>query len=161
MELLDIYNENREKTGRIHKRGNKVEEGDYSLVVHLWIKNDKGEILIQKRQSTKKIFPNMWDASVAGAAMQGDDSKSAIIRETKEELGIDLELDKLELLLSVKRDWWFDDIWIVKQNIHINDLEIQHEEVADAKWATYDEIDIMIQKGEFIKYDYIERIKKY
>lgn len=159
MELLDIYDENKVKTGRIHERGNEVAEGDYTLVVHLWIINDRDELLIQKRSSSKSIFPNMWDSSVAGAAMKGDDSKIAIIRETKEELDIDLNTDKLELLTSFKRTWWFDDIWIARQNIDIKELKLQHEEVSDAKWVNYDEIEIMMEKGEFIKYDYMEKIK--
>lgn len=159
MELLDIYDKNKVKTGRIHERGKPMKKGDYTLVVHLWIINDKGDILIQKRQSSKKIYPNMWDASVAGAAMKGDDSKSAIIRETKEELGIDLDMTKSELLFSFKRDWWFDDIWVAKQNINIKDLNLQYEEVSDAKWVSYNVIETMVGKGEFIKYDYMKKLE--
>ena len=158
MELLDIYNEKKIKTGRIHERGKEVKNGDYTLVIHLWIINDKGEILIQKRSASKKVFPNMWDSSVAGAAIKGDDSKRAVTRETKEELGIDLDIEKLEFLFSVKHTWWFDDVWITRQNINIKDLKIQHEEVADVRWATYSEIESMIENGEFIKYDYIHKI---
>ncbi len=40
-----------------------MKEGDHHLVVHVWIVNDKGEFLIQKRQSWKEGGPNMWDGA--------------------------------------------------------------------------------------------------
>lgn len=47
MELWDIYNENREKTGRTIVRGQKLGENEYHLVVHMWIINSNGQFLIQ------------------------------------------------------------------------------------------------------------------
>ena len=46
MELWDLYNEQRELTGRDHVRGEEVPQGFYHLVVHIWIRNSKGEYLI-------------------------------------------------------------------------------------------------------------------
>ena len=158
MELWDIYDKNRKKTGRTHERGNDMLSGDYHLVIHVWIINDKGELLIQKRQPWKEGYPNMWDCSVAGSAVLGDTSEKAAIRETKEELGIDLDMRNGELLFTVKFSRGFDDIWIVRQNVDINDLKLQYEEVADAKWVVESEIRELILKGEFIAHDYIEKI---
>ena len=155
MELWDVYDKYRQKTGRTHERGNPIDEGDYHLVVHVWIINDKGEFLIQKRQPWKKGWPNMWDSSAAGAAVLGDSSREAAIREAKEELGIDLDITKLEPLLTVKFSRGFDDIWIIRQNIDINVLKLQYEEVADAKWASEEEIKQMVRNGEFIASSYL------
>lgn len=158
MELWDIYDKNRKKTGRTHERGNDMLSGDYHLVIHVWIINDKGEFLIQKRQPWKEGYPDMWDCSVAGSAILGDTSEKAAIRETKEELGIDLDMSKSELLFTVEFSRGFDDIWLVRQNVDINDLKLQYEEVADAKWVVESEIRESISKGEFIAHDYIEKI---
>jgi isopentenyldiphosphate isomerase len=158
MELWDVYDKYRQKTGRTQERSNPMEEGDYHLVVHVWIVNDKGEFLIQKRQPWKEGWPNMWDCSAAGSAILGDSSKEAAIRETKEELGIDLDMSKGELLRTIKFSCGFDDIWLVRQNVDINDLKLQHEEVADAKWASESEIKQMVQDGEFIEFSYLENL---
>ena len=158
MELWDIYDKFRHKTGRTHERGNLLPSGDYHLVIHVWIINDKGEFLIQKRQPWKEGYPNMWDCSVAGSAVLGDNSEKAAIRETKEELGIDLDISKGEMLFTVKFSRGFDDIWLVKQNVDISDLQLQYEEVADAKWVVESEIRQLISKGEFIEHEYIEKI---
>jgi isopentenyldiphosphate isomerase len=85
MEFWDIYDKYRQKTGRIHERGTSMQSEDYHLVVHVWIINDLGEFLIQKRQPWKKGWPNMWDSSSAGSAIVGDDSKQAAMRETTTE----------------------------------------------------------------------------
>lgn len=156
MEIWDVYNKYRQNTGRTHERGNLMNEGDYHLVVHVWIVNDRGEFLIQKRQPWKSGWPNMWDGSAAGSAILGDSSEAAAIRETKEELGIDLDISKSELLFTVKSSNSFEDIWLVRQNVDINHLKLQYEEVADAKWATLEEIKHMMHTGEFISLDYYD-----
>ena len=156
MEILDIYDKYRQKTGRIHERGNPMKDGDYHIVVHVWIVNDKGEFLIQKRQPWKIGWPNMWDCSAAGAAIHGETSKEAAIRETKEEIGIDLNTSKADILLTVKFSRGFDDIWLVRQNVDKNDLKLQYEEVADAKWVSYNEIKQMVKSDEFIEYHYLD-----
>jgi isopentenyldiphosphate isomerase len=156
MEIMDIYDKYRQKTGRTHERGNPMNEGDYHLVVHVWIVNDKGEFLIQKRQPWKNGWPNMWDGSAAGSAILGDSSEAAAIRETKEELGIDLDISKGEILFTIKSSSSFEDIWLVRQNVDMSDLKLQYEEVADAKWATLEEIKLMMQAGEFISLDYYD-----
>jgi len=156
MELWDLYDKYRQKTGRTQERSKPMEEGGYHLVVHVWIVNDKGEFLIQRRQPWKEGWPNMWDGAAAGSAILGDSSKDAAIRETNEELGIDLDISKGELLRTIKFSCGFDDIWLVRQNVDINDLKLQYEEVADAKWASASEIKQMVQDGEFIAFSYLD-----
>ncbi len=154
MEIWDVYDRNRRKTGRTHKRGIPLEKGDYHLVVHVWIINDNGEILIQKRQPWKDKG-NLWDCSAAGAAIIGDESKDAAIREVKEELGIDLDIKNESFIFSTKMHNAFEDIWLIKKNIKIEDLNLQYEEVSDAKWVKKEELMEMIASGEFIDRHYL------
>jgi 8-oxo-dGTP pyrophosphatase MutT (NUDIX family) len=83
VELLDVLDENRNKTVRLHERGEPMEAGDCHLIVQIWIMNGNGKFLIQKRPGGK------WETA-GGCAVAGEDSISAALRETKEELGIDL-----------------------------------------------------------------------
>lgn len=158
MELWDIYDKYRHKTGRIHERGMPLKDGDYHLVVHIWIVNSKGELLIQRRQPWKEGWPGMWDCAAAGSAIQGDSNLDAAIREVKEEIGIDINKDKFEHLFTIDFKRGFDDTFLVRQDIDIKDLQLQQEEVADAKWVTMDEMKSMIKLGEFIPYTYFERL---
>jgi len=155
MESWDIYNQYRKKTGKTHLRGEKMKTGDYHLVVHLWIINDKNEFLIQKRQPWKQ-FPNMWDCAAAGSAVFNDSSIEAILRETKEEIGIDINPDNLDFLFSIKFLVGFDDVYLYKENINLEDLHLQYEEVADAKWVSKENLKELIKQGEFIKYSYFD-----
>lgn len=158
MELWNVYDQYRQITDRTHERGLDMKDGDYHIVVHVWIMNDKGEFLIQKRQPWKKGWANMWDCSAAGSAIVGDSSEQAAVREAKEELGIDLDIGSGERLFTIKFSCGFDDIWLVRQNIAIEELSLQEEEVADAKWASEEEIKEMFEKGEFIPFAYLDLV---
>ena len=89
MEIWDVYDRNRNLTGKKVLRGepNNLKKGEYGLVVHVAIFNQAGEMLIQKRQSTRDRFPNLWDISAGGHSIQGETSEEAIAREALEELG--------------------------------------------------------------------------
>src|SRR5574344_1719910 len=94
-ELWDVYNKDREKLSKSHTRGDgtRLLPGEYHLVVSVAIFNDKGELLIQKRHKCKRVSPGKWDISAGGSAIRGEDSKAAAIRETKEEIGVDIQLN--------------------------------------------------------------------
>ena len=158
MEVWDIYNENREKTEKTHIRGEEMQEGDFHQVIHVWIMNESGQFLIQRRQPWKKGWSNMWDCSAAGSALAGETSEMAAIREVKEELGIDLQMVNSEILFTIKFARGFDDHFLVVQDINIEDLSLQYEEVADAKWATIEEIGDLVQTGEFIPYHMLDAL---
>ena len=88
-ELWDIYDENRQLTGRLQRRGDPMQEGDYHLSVHVWMQNSRGEFLITQR-SPNKGYPLMWE-STGGSALTGDDSLTAALREVEEETGLRAE----------------------------------------------------------------------
>lgn len=156
IEQWDILNEFREKTGKTWIRGDEMMEGDFHQVVHIWIMNEKGEFLIQQRQPWKIGWPNMWDCAAAGSVLVGETSEIGAMRETKEELGIELQMDHAEVVFTVKFSRGFDDHWLVKQEIDLEQLNLQYEEVADAKWATMDEILELVESRDFIPYHILE-----
>ena len=80
MELWDIYDVDRKKTGKTMVRGEAFEQDAYHLVVHVCVFNHQNEMLIQKRQPFKKGFSGLWDVTVGGSAVQGDNSASAASR---------------------------------------------------------------------------------
>ena len=153
MEILDLYTADREKTGRTMVRGEKTPAGCYRLVVHVCIFNDKGQLLIQQRQPFKEGWPNKWDISVGGSAIAGDTSSMAAERETREELGLELDLSNVRPIITVHWENGFDDYYVLTQNVDLNSLHLQPEEVQAVRWAGREEILRMIDDGEFIPYE--------
>ena len=153
MELFDLYTAEREKTGRTMVRGNPVPEGFYRLVVHVCIFDPQGRMLIQQRQPFKAGWSNLWDISVGGCAVSGDNSRSAAERETREELGLDLDLSDVRPTLTIHWDHGFDDYYVITRPIDPESLRLQYEEVQAVRWASMEEILEMIDDGRFIPYE--------
>lgn len=152
-EVWDIYDENRIKTGRTMIRGNEIKNGDYHLVVHVCIFNSKGELLIQKRTLNKKSYPGMWDVSVGGSAILGDSSQTAAERETLEEIGLKINLQDKRPRITLNFKGGFDDVYLIKKDVNIDELVLQEEEVSDVKWASLEEVLTLLKENKFVDYD--------
>ncbi len=147
MEKIDLYDENRVFTGESIVRGEPIEKGKYKLSVHIWVTNKEGNVYIQQRAGSRRLFPNKWE-NPGGGVISGQDSETTLKREFEEELGIEMNND-YNLIKSIRREKDFVDIYHVRQDFAISDLKLQEEEVNDAKWATIEEIKQMIQNGDF------------
>ena len=156
MEYVDIYDKNRKKLGRTVLKGDKLIPGEYYLAVHVWIMNSKGQFLIQKRASTVLCNPNKWSLT-SGGSIAGEDTYGTCLREVSEELGIEPNMDCAKFMFTLDRGNNFCDIWLVRQEIDLNQCVLQVEEVSEIRWATKKDIFEMITKEEFIPYSYIKR----
>ena len=146
MEVVDKLNKRKEPLNKKSDRYERI-DGEYCQYVHVCIMNDKNEFLLQKRSPSKKIYPNMW-SQTGGAVDSGETSLQGALREVKEELGIDLNKENMEFMLSFKRFHSFVDVWLAKQNIDLKDVVIQKEEVSDVKWVSKDAFKNMINDKE-------------
>lgn len=155
-ELWDVYDENRNLTGRLHRRGDPLDRGDYHLVVHVWIQNSNGEFLLTKR-SPNKGFPNMW-ATTGGAALAGDDSLTAALREVQEETGLSLRPQNGQILFTRVREDSITDIWLFRQDCDLQDVVLQEGETCDKMYASVDKIRKMDANGEFVPYSYLHEL---
>ena len=88
-EMIDQYNLRGEKINVIDKaEAHKL--GLWHKAIHVWVVNDNNEILLQYRCKDKSFYPNTWDCSFAGHIGTGESSLETVLREGKEELGIDI-----------------------------------------------------------------------
>lgn len=152
MELWDLYDKNRKLTEDTMVRGDEMKPDTYHLVIHVVIFNSENQMLIQKRKHDKASNPNMWDISVGGSVTAGEMSQLGAMRETEEELGLQIDLHNQLPHLSITFERGYDDIYIVNREAEINELAVPNDEVSDAKWATIDEIHEMIDDRTFINY---------
>ena len=147
MEYWDLYNKDREKIGKLHKRGNPIEDGTYFIVVNVWIVNSKNEVLLAQRRLHKKLWGGSWECSASGSVLAGEDSLQGALRETKEEIGVTLSPLEAVLLESIRREDNFRDTFLFMQDIPICELELHPDEVIDAKWVTKEEYIDMCSQG--------------
>lgn len=139
MEVWDVYDRDRNRTGRTIVRGDVMADGEYHLVADIWIMNTKGEVLLQKRSMEKETGPGLW-CCTGGAATAGEDSAQAFVREMTEELGVSPELEHAEIAFSQTNRNYHKDIWFVRQDIPSNAFRLQKEEVEAVRWVTLEEL---------------------
>ena len=141
-ELIDILTPDGLPTGKTALKSEAHKNGWFHATVHIWLFTKDKKIVLQKRALTKKVFPGLWDISVAGHIAAGETISKAAKREVFEEIG--LELDEKDLIKigtrihQVKHDNGILDnehhhVYIAELKVPITSLTIQKEEVADLK----------------------------
>ena len=160
MEKWDLYTKYREKTGKVQIRGEQIPKDFYHLVVHVWIRNRKGEYLISQRSGSRPTFPLMWEC-VGGSVLMGESSIDGALREAKEEVGLDLKPENGKLLFTKLRgtdDKYgskkFNDImdvWLFEYDgdLHLEDATT--DEVADCRWMTVSEIRKLYEDNKLVQ----------
>ena len=156
MELWDLYTERRELTGRNHIRGEEVPQGFYHLVVHIWIRNSKGEYLISQRSADRPTFPQMWEC-VGGSVVKGEDSLTGALRETQEEVGLTLSPEDGKLIYSVVgrvvngvKFTDILDVWLFAYDGPVSLEQAATQEVAQTAWMTKTQIRELFDTGKLV-----------
>lgn len=147
-ELFDVLNEKGEYTGKVETREKCHKEGLWHKAVVVFIINSKGQVLLQRRSPNKKMWANMWDITAGGHVLAGEFGFQAIIRECKEELGIELSKNDITFIgattsTNIKGDIinnHFNEYYIANKEIDETTLQLQEEEVSEVKWIDKNEI---------------------
>ena len=147
-ELVDVLNEKGMYTGRIETREKCSKEGLWHKAVCVFVLNSKNQVLLQKRSANKKTWPNMWDVTAGGNVLAGEFGFQAIIRECKEELGIELSQNEITFIGSAissqkKGDIinnYFNEYYIAFKEVDTTKVQLQKEEVSEVKWMDENEI---------------------
>lgn len=156
-EYFDLLDENGNKTGKTKLRSEVHRDGDWHKAVHIWIINDKGEILLQRRCATKDSNPNMLDISSAGHLSAGDESLFGAIRELKEELNLSVKAEELQFIKTLKKtskytatfiNNEFDDLYILRTNKKIGDMKFQEEEISEIFFVPYKKFKEMVKNKQ-------------
>lgn len=146
MEWNDVYDKNRNRTGRVHRRGTPWKFGEYGLVVCVWVYDGQGHLLLTRRAKGKS-YAGTWENS-GGAAQAGETSRQAIVRELFEETGIETEETAFELLATTCDKNIFYDHYCLRYPIPLNRIRLQPGETDGVCWATFEEVHKMIRQRE-------------
>ena len=155
MEKRDLYDINRNLTNETIFKGDQIPESRYIIVVLVFIQNSEGKFLMQKRCARK----GGQYATTGGHPKSGEDSIEGIISEVKEEIGIDIDPNKLELYYAGRSDKervFFDDYYIKMDIEDISKLKLQEEEVDEVAWFTEEEVVKLMKEKKFLRNHYEE-----
>ena len=146
MEFNDIYDKDRNPTGRVHRRGTPWKKGEYGLVVCVWVYDGKGKVLMTRRAPGKTVA-GTWENS-GGAAQAGETSLQAIVRELREETGIQAKESEFELLGSHRDRSCHYDFYCLQRQTPLSGIVLQPGETDAVKWVTFPEVHRMIENRE-------------
>lgn len=149
-EMLDVYNNKFELTGKIIERGQKqLNENEYIMLAVVFIKNSEGKYLIQK---TSKEKGNLF-SSIGGHVLHTETPIDAIVREIEEELGLIVDKNQLKLIDRII----FEDkpcifnLYFLESDLDINQMKIQEEEVESVHLLEGNQITKLIEEEKFLK----------
>lgn len=151
MEYLDICDEFDKLTGEKKPKDLVHKDGDWHRISIIWIVNEKGEILLQKRSPKSESKPEAWDVAAAGHVKSGETPSEAASREIAEEIGIEVSPEDLKLICSYKKQMLEKDgayknnqynyLFFVKKDIKLELINKGEGEVSDVIFISSESIE--------------------
>lgn len=162
-EIVDILNPiTGSKTGEKISKDEAHQKGIWHGAIHIWIiSSDLKNILLQKRCTNKKLFPNFWDISVGGHITSGEDTLTSAKRELSEELGLDSNKYNFEYVKCIQEQFIdhniisneFVSIYKIIADVNIADIILQKEEVSEVKWLSKEEFILLQKQNKIINHN--------
>lgn len=149
MEYNDVYDKNRNRTGKVHRRGSRWKMGEYGLVVCVWVYDGAGNLLLTRR-APEKSFAGTWENS-GGAAQAGEDSRTAIARELWEETGIRAQPEEFEYIGSDRDRHSHYDFYALKRETPLEEIVLLPGETDDARWVSMAQARRMVKNGQICR----------
>lgn len=164
MEILDIVDRYGNPTGETVSREEAHKKGLRHRTTHTWVvryKDDKLQVLLQKRSNDKDTHPGCYDISSAGHIPAGCGYVESGMRELWEELGFESKeedfifcaiRDKEGVRENVFHGETFLDnqvsaVYIVKRDTDAENINFQKEEIESVMWMDIDECIEMVDKN--------------
>lgn len=160
MEIWDLYDKDRNKLNKLHKRGMPLADGEYHLAIAIIVLNSKNEFLLTLRSNDKFPNPNKWETTT-GSCLVGENSLDGAQRELFEETGIKADILDFILIdtLCDNIDNYIQDTFLLKKDVDLKDLKFQPHETQDAIWADYNKIMELAEKKQIVLSSF-NRIRK-
>lgn len=147
MEIIEKVTKSGIEIGKITREEAHAKKIRHALV-HIILKNRKGEFLIQKRSEKKDLFPNYYELTLSGHVEANENAAIAALRELMEELKIKIPLKNLKLVGGFNLDSEevsFITLFIAK----VFKMPKIGPEVKWIKWLPLEEIKNLMRKEKF------------
>ena len=158
-EYNDIYDKDRNLTGRVHLRGRRWKRGEYGLVSCVWVHDGRGNILLTRR-APEKSAAGTWENS-GGAVKAGETSLQGVVRELFEETGIRAKPEDFELLGSQMDGNAHFDHYCLKADVPLEEIVLLPGETDGVQWVDFETVHSMVKSKaihpvigkQFLKYE--------
>ena len=157
-ELIDIYDADRNRTGvTIPREGAFLKEGEYMLYVLAIVEDGQGRYLITQRSMDKHWAAGWWEVT-GGGVLTGETSEQAVVREVREEVGLDVSGQPLSVVYAYENvdlergDNYIVDIYHFHLDVTAEDVVLQDSEAIDCRFATWAEICELADEGVFLHF---------
>lgn len=104
-------------------------------------KDGEVEFLFQHRSKGMRDFPDRWDISAGGHVNLGESNIAAAVRETREEIGAEVDINKLEFAATYRQWDALITIYFYDWGDREDEFCFDDEEVEEVKWVKYSELD--------------------
>lgn len=160
MEKFELVDKNGNKTGKVITyletyNPNNIPNECYLPVVGVVIVNSKNEILLQKRSMLKKSNPGKWGIC-GGKINLGETPIDAAVRETLEEIGINIERSKLKEIRKAANGKGYFTIFYIKQDLDIKECRLKKDEVEAIRYFRVEELERLENEG----FEWLDNLKK-
>jgi isopentenyl-diphosphate delta-isomerase len=159
-ELIEALDKNARPTGKRKTWLNIINDGDWRGVVHVWIINSSGELLVQQR-AAKGAWDGLWDVSLGGTISAGETPEQAAVRELAEELGLTVGHNDLRKLgtWNVRKNIpekdqeskEFSHDFLLRRDLDTEKLSLQKEEVSQVAWRSLNDMKDVIRDDNLYK----------
>jgi isopentenyldiphosphate isomerase len=110
-----------------------------------------GQLLVHRRADTKDVWPGQWDMAAGGVVAAGEDDGTAAVRELSEELGITVDLDRMESLGTARFD--DDAVSLLGRGywcVHDGPFEFTDGEISEIQWVTRSALTQLMAQQRFV-----------
>lgn len=162
-EILDIVDEHDNIVGKASYQQVHAEKLQHR-VAHVLLLNDMNEVLLQLRSEHKKAFPLHWSFSIGGHVRHGESYESALVREAKEEAGIEIGTDAFVFKGSgTYTDELGHKVMYRTYEMHYDGpIESDNDEVGAMQFVSWDTLRDMIEKGnEKMQREMVDVLKRH
>ena len=144
MELEDLYDSNFNRLDKtIRRRIDDIPDGTYVMMSYALIKNNDKYLL-----ETATARSNNTLALPGGHVLAGEDGLTGLKRELKEELNLEnVSIKKIDTIIYPFNSYIFN-IYLIEDEININNLSYDPEEVTNTSWYSKEEILNKIEDGK-------------
>lgn len=120
------------------------ENGILHRAFSVFLFNDKGEMLLQKRAADKYHSPNQWTNAVCSHPRMGETYMEAAQRRLKEELGIETPITyRFNFLYKadVGQNLWEHELDHVFTGNFEGEFKLNEDEVSEVRYISIDDLD--------------------
>ena len=156
-ELVDVIDAAGRTVGVVSRREMRANRLPHRCT-YVLVFNSRGQLFIHLRTAIKDVYPSYWDICVGGVLAAGETFDQGVVREIKEEIGVDAVVEKLF-------PFNFSDERTIVQGmaykaVHDGPFVLQPEEIVRGEFAAIDEVLRRTRVDPFCP-DGVEVLKRY